>query len=205
MKTAVVSGEVHIGKTTVCNAVVQWARVHGYRVGGILTPPIVDHLGERVGIAAVDLATNERRELARIRTGGGLVFKDENWAGGPTIGPHSFSLAALQWGQEVVARAISEGCDLLVVDEIGRLELEHETGFSQVLDLLCTSRVPRSMVVVRKPLLERFQHRLPDLAFATFEVTLDNRDAMPSRIVRWLFPIEKQPHACRVDVEADPC
>ncbi len=43
------------------------------------------------------------------------------------------------------------------------------------------------LLVVRKPLLELFHLRLPELESITFEVTKDNRDTIAGEIVEWLF------------------
>jgi len=173
----VLTGQVHAGKTTVCSAVADLAQQYGYCARGILTPPIFDQQGNRLGIEALDLASGERRELARI---------DRDW-GGPHVGPYHFDPAALQWGQDVIARAIAVGCDLLIVDEIGRLELEQNKGFNHILHLLATSVVPRSLLVVRATLLDTFRRRWPELEFVTFEVTEGNRDILPLEIAERLF------------------
>ncbi len=195
MMNAVLTGRVRIGKTTVCQAVADLARERGYCVRGILTPPILDREGERLGIEVLDLASGERQVLAQIRRS---VLEPSHVLGrnetrlqgdfsGPQVGIYEFDAAALQWGQDVVARAIAVGCDLLIVDEIGRLELQQGSGFNQVLNLLETSVVLRSLLVVRAELLDLFQHRLPSLQFITFEVTQDNRYSLPFEIADRFF------------------
>jgi len=182
---AVLTGELHVGKTTVCRALVHLAQQRGCSVRGILTSPILDPAGQRLGFALLDLATAEQRELARV---------DRDY-GGPGVGPFHFDPAVLQWGHDIVTRALAEGCDLLVVDEIGRLELEQGTGFSSLLDVLAANagscRAARAagghgLLVMRKALLAAFRRRLPQLEFATFEVTRDNRDTLSARIAEWL-------------------
>lgn len=177
MTNAVLTGEVHIGKTTVCRTVADLAVQRGYCVRGILTPPILDENGVRLGIEVVDLASGERRELART----------DRDLGGPRVGPYRFDRVALQWAQDAVARAIAEGGDLLIVDEIGRLELEQDNGFNQILDLLETSIMLRSLLVVRATLLDAFRRRLPQLEFITFELTQDNRDTLSLEITQRFF------------------
>jgi len=183
---AVLTGKVHIGKTTVCRAVADLARQRGYCVHGILTPPILDKNGVRLGIEVVDIASGERRELARLRPASREAELDWDRVG-PRVGPYHFDPVALQWGQDVVARAIAVGCDLLIVDEIGRLELEQNQGFNHVLHLLETSIVLRSLLVVRASLLDAFRRRLPELEFITFEVTEDNRHTLPFEITQRFF------------------
>lgn len=189
---AVLTGPVHVGKTTVCRAVADLAKQRGYCVRGILTPPILDKSGIRLGIEALDLATGERRVLARVwypddRARGSVEHARSGEHAGPHVGPYYFDPEALQWGQDVVARAIGMGCDLLIIDEIGRLELEQDTGFHQVLDLLRTSVIPRCLLVVRATLLDAFRRRIPELEFLIFEVTVDNRYKLPGEITQRLF------------------
>jgi nucleoside-triphosphatase len=195
MINAVLTGAVHIGKTTVCKAVADLVRDRGYCVRGILTPPILDENGERLGIEVVDLASGEHRPLARVwreddHAVPGSTAKEARLEGnfaGPQVGIYQFDAAALQWGQEAVARAVAVGCDLLIVDEIGRLELERNEGFHQVLQLLQTSVVLRSLLVVRFELLGRLRRHMPDLEFITFEVTAASRPALPFEITERLF------------------
>lgn len=186
MTSVVLTGEVHIGKTSVCRAIAELTQERGYCVHGILTPPILDSQGTRLGIEAVDLATGERRELARVWRGRRKQEEEWNWDG-PQMGPYYFDPAVLEWAQDAIARGIALDCDLLIVDEIGRLELEQGLGFSRVLDLLGTSVVVRSLLVVRVSLLEAFRQRLPGLKFVTFTVTLDNRADLAAEVAERFF------------------
>jgi nucleoside-triphosphatase THEP1 len=209
----VLSGSVRIGKTTICQDVIGQAQSRGYCVSGVLTPPILGPTGQRHGIEVVDLITGERRVLARVMShedrsqssSEGQLYPAlhsqrsptalsehafpglaHSWTG-PRVGDYQFDSAALQWGQDAVARSVAMGCDLLVVDEIGRLELEHSDGFAQVLDLLEIGIVQRSLLVVRTELLDKFQRRLPRLQFVTFEATSANRRYLASAIMDQLF------------------
>jgi nucleoside-triphosphatase THEP1 len=211
MSHVVLTGSVRIGKTTICQTVIDLVRKQGYCVVGILTPPILDRNGHRIGIEVVDLTSGERKALAQVvphkdesdsspeqaesvRISGSPLARPKRadpkaMAGfsGPRVGDYQFDATALQWGQDVVARAIAIGCDLLVVDEIGRLELEHNVGFGRVLESLETGVVPRSLLVVRRELLDKFRSRLPELQFVTFEAAEANRRHLASQIVDNLF------------------
>jgi len=183
----VLTGDLHVGKTTVCRAVVELARQRGYSVRGILTTPILDKAGERLGFTVLNLAGAEQRELARVeRPRKGGTDAERLDYGGPSVGPFHFDPAVLQWGYDIVAQAIVARCDLLVVDEVGRLELEQNTGFGRALDLVATSAVQRILLVVRSSLLDAFRRRWPQLSFATFEVTADNRDVAPGIVAERL-------------------
>ncbi len=177
MKHAVLTGAIHIGKSTACLKVVRWAQQRGYHVRGIITMPVYDPTGARLGLEVRSLESGERRTLARV---------DRNW-GGPRVGPYRFDPATLQWGEDNIEQAIGAGGDLAVVDEIGRLELEQDAGFHHVLSLLASAAVPRMLVVVRDTLLDAFHSHVPTVQFTVFEVTNVNRDHTPEQVVRFLF------------------
>ena len=204
MRNAVLTGPIRIGKTTVCQAVAEQTRARGYNVRGILTPPILDADGQRLGIEIVDLATGKRRALAKLTQPDHALGVDaaagqagsaghvatealEGDFSGPSVGVYQFDARALQWGREIVARAIAAGCDLLIVDEIGRLELERSEGFGAVLRLLETGIVLRSLLVVRRELLDKFRLRLPELQHVTFDISDDNRQTLPHDLAEWFF------------------
>ncbi|MCR4407944.1 MAG: nucleoside-triphosphatase [Anaerolineae bacterium] len=182
MIVALVSGEIGAGKTTICQKVVESARTRGVTCGGLSTPALVEH-GRKVGIVGVDLRSGERRVMARI----------DRDLGGPRVGCYYFMADAFPWANAVIASAVEAGCDLLVVDEIGPLELMQGGGLIPALDLL--DAIPRALVVVRLSLVEALRNRLQTKQWTTptlpslrvFVTTLDSRDRLPKEITGWLF------------------
>ena len=128
------TGEIHIGKTTVCQSVIAQARQCGWRVAGLLSPTVFDADGERVAVEMTNLSTDEKRTLA--------VLNQETE--GPRLGPYSFYPQTLAWGHNVIARAIASGCDLLIIDEVGRLELEQDAGLN-IVPLLSPGPIPPTL------------------------------------------------------------
>jgi nucleoside-triphosphatase THEP1 len=115
--------------------VAEWARDAGWRVAGLLSPARLER-GEKIGIEALDLHSGARRLLA---TRGG--------EGGVRWGEWSFDPSTIAWGNRVL-RSLA-GCDLLVIDEIGPLELEKGEGWSAALPLLQEGRYRLALAVVR--------------------------------------------------------
>jgi nucleoside-triphosphatase len=171
-RIGVLVGPVGVGKTTVAERVAGLARTHGLVCGGLLAPAVFDSCGQKVGIWGVDLLTGEGLTLARV----------DRDLGGPTIGPYSFDAAALTWAIDVIKREAGE-CDLLVVDEIGRLELEEGCGLAPVLPALRARRDGRSLVLVRDSLLDLLMIELSPIELDLYQVTEGNRQDLPSRIV----------------------
>ena len=171
------TGDIQVGKTTVCQGVVELARRWGYNPKGLLTPPIFAEDGTKVGIELVDIESGERRVLARAGCD----------LGGPQVGRYSFDAEALAWGRSILDRAIGAGCDLLVVDEIGYLELEQNRGFSAVLKALQAGALPRTIIVVRSSLVGKLHRLLPQVDFVAFTVAEENRDTLPLAIAERVF------------------
>lgn len=183
-RIGLLTGAVGVGKTTVAGRVVDLARQRGLICGGLLTPALVGRRGQKIGIWGVDVSSGERRLLARI--GEDL--------GGPAIGPYSFSAAALAWAVSVLEAALPppppvslRRCDLLLVDEIGKLELWHGAGLAPILPRLAAGEAPRALVVVRDFLLDELQARLGAIEPIVFLVSEQNREELPVHILHNLM------------------
>jgi len=171
-----VTGPIGAGKTTVCQRVVAWAQERGYRVRGVLTPAILEG-GVKTGIAILDIESGARRSLARLgQEAAGLV-----------VGKYMFDPDVLRWGCAILERAAQEGGDLLLVDEIGPLELAQGGGFVRALDILAAGVFPRTLTVVRETLLGALRRRLPQLQFVEFAVSGGNRQELAGQIVERLW------------------
>ena len=177
-----ITGPVGVGKTTVAERVVSLARRLGLVCGGLLAPAIKDSHGEKTGIWGVDIRSGERRVLGMVRTHRDL--------GGPAIGPYSFDAEALAWAVIVIESAMQAAarrpCDLVVVDEIGKLELWQGVGLAPILPRLAAGEAARSLVVVRDSLLAELTARLGAIEPIVFEVSQENRADLPPRILERL-------------------
>jgi nucleoside-triphosphatase THEP1 len=171
-RIGLLTGSVGVGKTTVAEAVVGLARWQGLICGGLLAPAMKNRCGQKVGIWGIDLSTAERHILART----------DRVLGGPTVGPYSFDAEALVWAVGAVEAAITT-CDLLIVDEIGKLELWHGTGLAPILPRLASAEVSRSLVLVRSFLLAELQARLKPTEQVIFKVSPDNRGDLAPHIL----------------------
>jgi len=169
---ALVTGEIGCGKTTACRRALAQLRARGVAPSGILTPPRLDGHGHKVGIDIVDLSTDQTRLLANYDAGGG-----------ETVGRYTFDQAALRWAIARLKAAVDAGPALLVVDEIGPLELTHGGGFVDMLDPLADpQRVPHGLVIVRAACVATLEARLDRPDARQFWIDRANRDAMPDQI-----------------------
>jgi len=75
---------------------------------------------------------------------------------------------------------------LLVVDELGPLELELGQGLVKALDVLAQGGFSLALVVVRPALLNEVTARLKGRQPIILEVTPSNRDQLPVQILSML-------------------
>lgn len=168
-----VTGERGVGKTHLCQQVVKLAGMRGYRCAGVLSRAALegDH---KVAITLVDVATNAERTLAVADATPGEL----RW------GRYRFVPGTLEWGSDLLAGATP--CDLLIVDELGPLELTLGQGLVSALDVLDGGAFSLALVVVRPELLDALRERLQCAETRVVEVELPNRDQLPRQILSLL-------------------
>lgn len=187
------TGERQVGKTTICKQVAELARGLGHDPAGVLAPAVRGKDGLPVAYHAQMVSDGEQRLLAWADSDlEKETLKSETRnrklsTGGPRTGRYSFDANVLSWVIGRLQEAISQGCDLLIIDEIGPLELEQGRGLAPILSDLSVGRLPPLLLVVRPELVGRLQKRLSDIPFRTFTVTLENRQALPDAIIKELF------------------
>lgn len=135
----VVTGDRRSGKTTACGEAVERARLLGLDCAGLLSPARLES-GKRIGSDVLDVRTGERRHLTNlVPDASGRRFR------------HRFDPAGLAWGNERLGHACP--AELLVVDELGPLELRFHQGWTSGLDILRPGAFGLAIVVVRPALL----------------------------------------------------
>jgi nucleoside-triphosphatase THEP1 len=154
------SGERGCGKTTACLRVIEAAQAAGVDVRGLVTPGRYAADGTRIAIDLVDPASGARWPLAtRIvpKPVGGRQWR--------------FQPEALARGSALLQA--SRDCDLLVIDEIGPLELEEGGGWVDALEILQAGRYRQALVVIRPSLRDVLIARLPGQVIRTLTVPSD--------------------------------
>jgi nucleoside-triphosphatase THEP1 len=144
------TGASGAGKTTWCMDLARTAISDGWQVGGFCSPAVFEE-GIKTGIDLMDLSRMTRRRLATLKAERvpvpGEVSRD--W---------QFDEQTLAWGNSLLHTAATE---LLILDELGPLEFEHDGGFQNAFHLLDSRRFKLACVVVRPSLLLKAQDRWP--------------------------------------------
>jgi len=165
-----VTGDREVGKTFLCRSVVEEAKRRGFACAGVLSRAHIEGQ-EEVGISLIDVASGEERPLATA----GDTRQGVRW------GRYMFVPSSLEWGVRLLANATP--CDLLVVDELGPLELEMGQGLVPALDVLTGGGFALALVVVRPALLNEVKERLQGRELDIVEVTLSSRDQLRMQLL----------------------
>ena len=102
-------------------------------------------------------------------------------ASGPATESWHFYADGLAWGREILQHATP--CDVLIIDELGPLELVRGQGWVIGLDVLRGGGYRLALVAVRPSLLLRFGERLGDIESTILTVTRANRDDLAAQIM----------------------
>lgn len=165
------TGPPRIGKTTIVLKVASELKNMGLKVGGMISQEIREG-GVRVGFKIVDLNTCVEGILAHI-----------NHKGGPSVGKYRVCLEDLE---NVSVKAILNACeesDLIVIDEVGPMELHSEEFKRVVLKALNSGKTVLGTIHYRasSPFMDAVRKRGDT---EIIEVTYGNRGSLPKMIIR---------------------
>ncbi len=144
-----ITGSRGAGKTSWCLELVDSASKHGLQAVGLVSPAVFEGVS-KIGYDLLDVRSGERKRLA--------VRKSENTKGEITKN-WIVNNETIKWGNDVLSS--SEACPLLIVDELGPLELERGVGLTKSLEMISARRYRLACVVVRPSLLELAQALFP--------------------------------------------
>ncbi len=159
-----------VGKSTVCLRVAELARAAGLPVAGIVSS-YRDPL--RNLLDAVHLSTLQRWPLAST-----VEPLD-----GPAVGRFSFSAAGLARALAALEQAAASDAALLVLDEVGPLELGRREGFYPFVEQVRRLASPDLLIVVRPSLVDELRAFLAGGLQRVLEVTVGARESLPGRIL----------------------
>jgi nucleoside-triphosphatase THEP1 len=139
------TGEKHAGKTGMLLELVQEAQARGLHTAGIASPGLWDAQGHRAGFDLLELDTDHRYPLSRRIHGLWPI-------------PYMFDAESVSRGRKALSVARCKDADLVIVDEVGPLELTGG-GWAGSLPALLSLQGPVHVWVVRRSLLQAVQDR----------------------------------------------
>jgi nucleoside-triphosphatase len=166
-----ITGLPSAGKTNTLIQVIKMLEEEGHTVGGMITEPILDDK-KRNGLYVMDWMTKKRGVLAATDIHSKFM-----------VGKMGVDLDVLQ---EIGVQALVNACekaDIIVIDEVGKIEVESDKFRDAVKEALKTEK-PMLLTLHKKsrnPLLQDIRRR-DDVRI--LEVTPINRNLLPYKIMK---------------------
>jgi nucleoside-triphosphatase THEP1 len=144
-----ISGLKGSGKTSFLFTLVDALNDEGLSVSGVLCPATFDG-NKKVAIEMVNIATGERRILARLAVEEPTDLQFGDWA---------FLQETIDWGNTCLSEI--ESTDVLILDEVGPLELEQGQGVQAGMDMMTRGRYHVGIMSVRPKCLQKLTAFFP--------------------------------------------
>lgn len=177
------TGPPGIGKTTVIMRTVSLLRQNGISVGGMITNEIREGRS-RVGFEIIDIFNNKKGILAHVK-----------YRTGPRVGKYRVNISDLEKvGVNAIMHAI-EKCDVIVIDEVGKMELFSPKFVKAVEEALASNKIVLGTVHMRAshPLARRIRQGLVSNV-VVIQVTYQNRDILPEQLYKEVISYVSRRH-----------
>lgn len=138
-KVIILTGNIHEGKTTFASNIVKEAVVAGLKVGGILAKAEISN-GERIGYYAEDIKTHQAMKLITKEPTNN--YYDRFWS-------YFFLKDGMNFALKCLSPEYLQDSDIVIVDEIGAMELENR-GYDKQLTSILNSYIPVVILVIRE-------------------------------------------------------
>ena len=166
-----ITGMPSVGKTKTLVKIIEKIEKSGYKIQGMITEPVIEKK-KRVGFYVMDWQTKNKEVFAHID----MDSKDK-------VGKYGVDIKALEnVGIPAIENAIeNEEIDIIIIDEIGKMEMMSEKFCETVIDALDSDK-PIMVTLHKKsrsPLLQDVRRR-DDIRI--LEVTPVNRNLLPYKI-----------------------
>ena len=137
-----ITGERDVGKSILCTKLIEKLINLEYSVAGIVSPGIYrDNV--KIGISALDIKSGRKVRLADFSPGWDKEKPSRIWKINPD---------AIPWGNHVLNKSVP--CDILIIDEIGYLELEKNGGWKKSFEIIGGKLFKIAFIVIRKELVK---------------------------------------------------
>ncbi len=158
-KVFILTGSIGQGKTTFIQKIVENFQSKGIVVGGIYSPRVMQ--GETtIGYDIIDINTNEREVFLRQNTA------EKNMQ----IGRFNINLQGLQKGVKAIKNSSNTNTRIVVIDEVGRLELENNGWAKNIEELICNSQ-NHVLLVIRDHFVEKVIEKWEIKNYQVFDIS----------------------------------
>ena len=170
LRVILLTGHPGVGKTTVVNRVYEHYSKGGFKIEGLTTREVRED-GARTGFMITDLSSGQEGWLAK-----------KNLTAGPRVGSYVVASEDLEKiGVAALERSMKGPADLVIVDEIGPMEMTSASFRNNLSRVLNGNRAVIATV--------KFGSRYPEVEKAWqksvhWEITKENRESIYRKIIR---------------------
>jgi nucleoside-triphosphatase THEP1 len=136
-KIFIISGLVGEGKTTYTKKLIDFFRRNGINVGGIISERVINN-SQTIGYDLVNIETGEKE----------VFLRQKEESGNETIGRFTICPKGLAMGNTVLNSMILQGNRIVIIDEVGLLELRNK-GWSNCINYLVAKSENHILITVR--------------------------------------------------------
>jgi nucleoside-triphosphatase len=179
LRVVLLTGPPGVGKTTMVNRLYDHYSAIGMRIAGITTREERQN-GQRVGFKIKDLSTGKE---------GWLAQKDS--LQGPRVGSYRVVSKDLETiGVSALVHAFEEPCDMIIVDEIGPMEMT-STSFREIISKVLKSEKATIATVKFGSHYSEVEKIRPNCIL--LEISAENREEVYQRLIEqveeWIGPL----------------
>jgi nucleoside-triphosphatase THEP1 len=171
-KLFIITGPIGAGKTSWCLQLIREAQASGLLPCGLVSPAVFE-AGAKTGIDLVDVSSGERRRLAVRR-----AAQETEAPAGLATQSWRFDESVVTWGNQALSQL--QNPRLLILDELGPLELLEQAGLVAGLKVIDSRHYDLACVVIRPSLLPTALKRWPwaeTLSIPTLHTAYAEREA----------------------------
>jgi nucleoside-triphosphatase THEP1 len=164
----IIEGDIASGKTSILKKLIKKLKEENISIGGFYSPRIVKK-GETIGYDLVSVETQDVCSFLRLKKN----VSDEG------IGKYVIDDICIRLAESWLDKDISAGKDIIVIDEIGRLELKGKGWDSSLRKLLSTDGLI-VLITVRSEFAEQVKKHystINALSFKALEVNINKLSA----------------------------
>jgi nucleoside-triphosphatase THEP1 len=173
----IITGDIQQGKTTYAKEVVEILRKKGKIIGGFLAVGIHKN-GKRIGFDLYNIKSSSQVPLCRTTA-------NPDWV---KQGVYYFDPEGIKTGLEILDHVTAETSQLVVIDEIGPMEL-NDKGWGNSVAKLCWSDYPPHLWIVRRTLVDIICRKWNVGTIYIFDIGTDTSEAAASKLEELSQPV----------------
>ena len=182
VKNFFITGPPKSGKTTLLMEIIKELKKRNYTIAGITCPEVIKN-NRRWGFKIIDLKTNKEGILASIEV-----------PNGPVVSKYRVNMEDLeQIGVIALRNALYDESDIVIIDEIGKMELFSKNFANAVRDLLNSKKPVIGIVPIRSnhPLVLEIKKKRRDTKtyLITRQTSRNQREQIKTEIINSILTL----------------